>query len=302
MRERQAVQIRVIRRFRRECIVAKWKVGILHPGIMGLSVAASAQNTGHTVYWASEGRSQKTYERAAKYGLLDACTLAVLCQTCSVIVSVCPPHAAEEVAEQVLAHSFQGLYLEANAVSPQRVMRIDRAMKEAGANFVDGGIIGGPAWKSGQTWLYLSGEKAEAAAACFSAGPLETKVIGESIGPASALKMCYAAYTKGTTALLCAILATAEEMGVREELESQWSREDSTFAGQAQKRARRVTAKAWRFMGEMEEIAATFVDAGLPGGFHTSAGEVYRRLANFKDEATPPSLEEVLAALVQAKD
>lgn len=198
--------------------MAKLKVGFLHPGAMGISLAATAQNSGHSACWVSEGRSQQTHERAARFDLVDAQTLERLCETCSMIVSVCPPHAAEEVANQVLACSFEGVYLDANAISPQRAKRIGQSMAEAGVAFVDGGIIGGPAWEPGRTWLYLTGKEAQRVAACFSAGPLETSIIGESIGKASALKMCYAAYTKGTTALLCAILAAAEELGVRKEL------------------------------------------------------------------------------------
>jgi len=95
---------------------------------MGISLAASAKNTGHTAYWVSEGRGQRTHERAAEFGLLDAHTLEEFCGTCSAIVSVCPPHAAEEVANQVLATSFRGLYLDANAISPQRAKRIGQAM------------------------------------------------------------------------------------------------------------------------------------------------------------------------------
>jgi 3-hydroxyisobutyrate dehydrogenase-like beta-hydroxyacid dehydrogenase len=277
--------------------MGKLKVGILHPGQMGVSLAATAKNSGHDVYWASAGRSRATRGRAEVFELLDAGTLEALCTRCSVIVSVCPPHAAEEVAHQVLATSYRGLYLDANAISPQRAQRIGQAMVAAGVSFVDGGIIGGPAWEPGRTWLYLSGEEAERAAACFAAGPLETSVIGALAGKASALKMCYAAYTKGTTALLCAILATAETLGVRPELEGQWSREGSNFPEQARRRVRGVTSKAWRFEGEMEEISATFAAAGLPGDFHAAAAAVYRRLAHFKGAEDLPSLEEVLAAL-----
>ena len=100
--------------------------------------------------------------------------------------------------------------------------------------------------------------------------------------------------------MLCAILATAEELGVRPELEAQWSRGDSDFAQQTRERVRRVTAKAWRFAGEMEEISATFEQAGLPGGFHAAAADVYRRIAHFKG-AEKPALDEVLEALVEAE-
>ena len=276
-------------------------VGILHPGAMGVSIAASAKNTGYTVYWASEGRSPQTHERANKVNLLDIHSVAKLCDECSVIFSVCPPHAAEDVAKEVIGHGFRGVYLDANAISPQRAIRIDQAMSDAGVEFVDGGIIGGPAWRPGRTWLYLSGKEAQRVASCFSAGPLETAVIGDSAGKASALKMCYAAYTKGSTALLSAILAVAETLDVREELANQWSRGGSDFAEKTNRRVRGVTAKAWRFVGEMKEIASTFESAGMPGEFHAAAAEVYRRIASFKDAQEVPPLADVLKALLDSE-
>jgi 3-hydroxyisobutyrate dehydrogenase-like beta-hydroxyacid dehydrogenase len=280
----------------------KENIGILYPGEMGSSVAASARNTGHTVYWVSAGRSAQTRERAQRLGLAEVPTLAALCETCPIIVSVCPPDAAEAVAYNVLAQGFTGLYLDANAISPQRSIRIGQAMTEAGGTFVDGGIIGPPAWEPGRTWLYLSGPDADKAAAWFAAGPLETSVVGEAIGKASALKMCFAAYTKGTTALLCAILATAERLDVRAELARQWSRNGSEIAEQRVRQVRQVTAKAWRFIGEMEEIAATFRDAGLPPEFHLAAADVYQRLAGFKGAPDTPPLDEVLLALLRGVD
>jgi 3-hydroxyisobutyrate dehydrogenase-like beta-hydroxyacid dehydrogenase len=280
---------------------AEMNIGILHPGEMGISVAASAMNSGHEVAWASEGRGEKTRARAQKYNLKDAGTLAELCKTCSVMFCVCPPHAAEEVARQVIAQGFKGMYLDANAISPQRTIKIGAMMQAAGISFVDGGIIGGPAWKRGQTWLYLSGKRANEIAACFSQGPLETRVIGDDIGKASALKMCYAAYTKGTSALLSAILTAAEHYNVQTELNQHWDMDEPEFASQTEHRVRRVTAKAWRFAGEMEEIAATFAAAGLPAGFHKSAAEVFRRMAGFKDSPSIPELDEVLASLQEKK-
>jgi 3-hydroxyisobutyrate dehydrogenase-like beta-hydroxyacid dehydrogenase len=276
-------------------------IGILHPGDMGISVAASMQNSGNTVYWVSEGRSAQTRARAETHGLKDAVSLSQLYTACSIIVSVCPPDAAEDVARSVVSHAFTGLYVDMNAVSPQRVKHIDQIMTEAGVRFVDGSIIGGPAWTPGTTRLYLSGEAAEQVANCFSAGPMEAVVIGPEIGKASALKMCYAAYTKGMTALLAGVLATAESLNVLTELESQWQHEGSDLAQNASQRVTRVTAKAWRFAGEMDEIASTFEDAGTPDGFHRAAADIYRRLADFKDAPEIPSLDTVLQALLQGR-
>jgi 3-hydroxyisobutyrate dehydrogenase-like beta-hydroxyacid dehydrogenase len=274
-------------------------VGILHPGRMGISVAASVKNAGYEVVWVSEGRSRSTRQRAEDQTLVEVRNLDGFCRKSDVIISVCPPHAAEDVAEAVLQHGFSGIYIDANAVSPQRVKRIAERMDEAGVPFVDASIIGGPAWTPGRTWLYLSGEEVGEIESLFKAGPLEWEVIGDRVGQASALKMCFAAYTKGTNALLCAIMAAAEELGVRGNLEKQWSRGGSEFAERTKERVRRVTAKAWRFEGEMHEIAETFEEVGIPGGFHHGAAEIYRRIALFKNESEVPALEDVLQALLK---
>lgn len=274
------------------------KIGILHPGEMGVSIAASAINSGHEVYWVSQGRSEKTGLRAEQHGLIELPSVEQFCQTCEIILSVCPPHAAEEVASSVLEAGFRGLYLDANAIAPQRATELGERMDEAGVRFVDGGIIGGPAWKPNETWLYLSGEHAPEIAACFSNGPLETKIIGSGIGKASALKMCYAAYSKGTTALLAAIVAAAESLDVRQELYTHWDRDSRGFSGQVNQRVSRVTAKAWRFEGEMRQIALTLQGAGLPVGFHNAAAEIYHRISGFKDDASTPPLEEVIQSLL----
>lgn len=275
------------------------KIGILHPGEMGVSVAASAIHSGHEVYWASQQRSDKTRQRAETYKLKEVGSLSNLCQTCEVILSVCPPNAAEDIARSVIEQGFKGYYVDANAIAPQRAKRVGAMLESNGIRFIDGGIIGGPAWKPKETWLYLSGKNAKVIADCFGQGPLETKIIGEEIGKASALKMCYAAYSKGTTALLAGILATAESLGVREELYQQWDMDDPSFSDQVNRRVRRVTAKAWRFEGEMHEIASTFQKAGLPNGFHEAAAEVYQRMAGFKDSPDTPKLEKVLMALLK---
>jgi 3-hydroxyisobutyrate dehydrogenase-like beta-hydroxyacid dehydrogenase len=273
------------------------RLGILHPGAMGASVAAALQRGGHSVAWASAGRSPQTRARAARLTLHDAGSLAALCAQAGTLLSVCPPHAAEALAGEVIACGFRGRYLDANAIAPARARRIAAAMAAAGIEFVDGGILGGPAWEAGTTRLYLAGPQAAALAALFAGGPLEAVVLSAEIGQASALKMCYAAYNKGRTALLAAVLAAAEALDVEQALAAEWSHDDADLPETARTRTRRVTARAWRFAGEMEEIAATLAEVGLPPGFHQAAAELYRRLADYKDRADPPPLPEVLAAL-----
>jgi len=273
-------------------------LGILHPGEMGVTVALAAQNSGYQVHWASEGRSPETHARAEKISLIDALSLVNLCATCSTLICICPPSAASEIAEQVAKLGFTGLYIDANAISPQHSQEIGQFLQEAGITYVDGGIIGSPAWKENTTRMYLSGEHADKAAAYFTAGQLAARVIGDSIGQASALKMCYAAYTKGTSALLCAILAAAEGLEVRQELLSEWSQSGSTLSEESTTRVHRVTAKAWRFEAEMDQIALTFKSVGIPDGFHTAAAEIYSRLSGYKDLPIP-DLDDVLSTLLE---
>jgi 3-hydroxyisobutyrate dehydrogenase-like beta-hydroxyacid dehydrogenase len=277
--------------------ITEQTIGIINPGAMGISVAATMQNSGFDILWAAQGRSAQSKARAAQHNLIDVRTTAELFRRCTVLVSVCPPHAAEDVADQAIAAGFRGLFLDANAIAPQRAVRMGSKLQAAGISFVDGSIIGGPAWQAGKTWLYLSGAEAQTAVTYFAAGPLETEVLSSEIGHASALKACFAAYTKGRTALLSLILAGAQTLGVRPSLERQWERYWPGFAAETQQSVRGVTAKAWRFEGEMHEIASTFESVGLPGGFHAAAAEIYARMAEFKDAAKVPELDEVLTAV-----
>ena len=177
--------------------------------------------------------------------------------------------------------------------------RLGRRCWRAGrGGFLDGGIIGPPAWKPGVARLYLSGSEAGSVAGLFEGSPLEAIAIGPEPGAASAPKMAYAAYTKGTSALLAGILALAEREGVAEALREEWAISQAELAAGGEARALGTAAKAWRFAGEMEEIADTFAGAGLPDGFHRAAAEIYRRLTEFKDVPEPPALEEALAALL----
>jgi 3-hydroxyisobutyrate dehydrogenase-like beta-hydroxyacid dehydrogenase len=267
---------------------------------MGASVGAAARSNQHTVLWASAGRSASTSARARRANLQDAGTVTELVKASEIVLAVCPPDAAEEVAREVADLGFSGVYVEGNAISPDRTRTIQRIVEKAGAHYVDGGIVGGPAWtREAKTHMYLSGPRAQEVAGCFAGSPLTTPVISERIGAASAVKMGYAAYTKGTTALLTAILGMVEKEGVRAELAGQWG---DTFTQQTVRRVCANTAKAWRFVGEMHEIAATFRGAGLPGGFHEAAAEVYERLEAFKDHSEPPPIEAVLQALLKATE
>ena len=177
------------------------------------------------------------------------------------ILSICPPHAARDVA--VAAAGFAGVYVDANAISPAHAAEI--ALLHPG--FVDGGIVGGPPREPGTT-LYLSGRGAPAVAALFAGSLLEPRVVTD----ASALKMAYAAWSKGTTALLLSIREVARHF----EVEEDWGLAAPELVERLPRAERSAATKGWRWVGEMEEIADTFAAAGQPDGFHRAAAQVYR--------------------------
>jgi 3-hydroxyisobutyrate dehydrogenase-like beta-hydroxyacid dehydrogenase len=249
-------------------------IGLLHPGEMGAAVGATLRGRGQDVLWASAGRSAETRQRAAEAGLGDARSLEELVRGSDVILSVCPPHAALEVAGSVAG--FQGLFVDANAVAPATAREVAAVVAAGGAECVDGGIVGPPPRAPGTTRLYLSGAKAEMVAGLFAGTVVDARVLSDEVGTASALKMAYAAWTKGTAALLLAVGELAREEGVELALHEEWSLSLPELSERSQQAARSAEAKGWRWVAEMEEIASTFDAAGLPDGFHRAAAEVFR--------------------------
>lgn len=279
------------------------RIGFLHPGSMGVSLAASVVAAGNDAVWASDDRSTTTRARAQEHGLSDVQSLQRLCTECDGIVSICPPAAAETVARDVAACGFAGVFVDANAISPGRAQVIAQTITDGGGRYVDGGVIGGPAWTAGKTFLHLSGEHAEQVPPWFAGGLLETNVLGAGATQASALKMCFAAYTKGTSALFLGILATAEALDVRQALVQQWALNPELVGPLAERAAHGaggVTSKAWRWIDEMEEISKTFEDAGLSGGFHQAAADVFRRIESLRDADDPP-VDDVVRVMLQGR-
>ena len=266
-------------------------VGVLHPGAMGAALGRELRSAGHDVVWASEERSAETAARAAQAGLRDAGTAAQLARVSDVVLSVCPPHAAADVAAQVAGRA--SLFVDANAVSPATAREIADVVARAGARAVDGGLVGPPPAADAPTSLLLSGPGAEDVAGLFAGTHVRARVLGAEIGTASAAKMAYAGWTKGSAALLLAVRAVARAEGVEDALLAEWAITHPELPSMSERAARAAAGKAWRWIAEMEEIAASFEAAGLPAGFHDAAAAVYERLA-----AVPSAdLDAVLAAL-----
>ena len=272
-------------------------IGILHPGEMGSSVGAAARANGNTVLWCSKDRSPETNRRAREDQLEAVNELSELLTRSDIVLSVCPTAFATEVARNVIDLGYRGVYVDANAVSPETTRRIGQALKGHEIDFVDGGIVGPPARSPGSTILYLSGAGSPKVEEIFRNSPLETRCVGGEPGQASAVKMAFAAWTKGSSALLLATRALARAEGVSEALEHAWARFSPGLEERANAAASATAPKAWRFIEEMHQIATTFATAGLPSEFHEGAAEVYERMRDFKGGEA--DLDAVLAALLE---
>lgn len=271
-------------------------IAVLHPGEMGSGVAAQLVSAGHRVLWCSAGRSAATRKRAAEAGLIEKLSVGEALREAEIVFSICPPHAVQDVAREVAGLGFKGVYVDANAVAPKTVREVGAIVSAAGARWVDGGIVGNAPGPKKSTRLYLAGPGAADIAALFAGTYLSTIVLDGPVGAASALKMCYAGWTKGSTALFADIRSLARAEGVDEALIAEWkiSKPSAVKDSEAVMNAAR---KAWRWVAEMEEIAASFEDQKLVGNFHHGAAEIYRRLAEFKDTPTPPGMDEITGLL-----
>jgi hypothetical protein len=297
-------------------------IGLLHPGEMGAAVAACLTGRGYQVLWVPAGRGPATQARAAAAGLTAAAgpdaagQTADLARRADIILSICPPHAALPTARAVAAAGFTGVYVDANAISPGTAEQVRAIAGAAGARYVDGGIIGlppppvaGEAASPGGTRLYLAagpeggdgGGPAAQVAVLFEGTPLTPEILrNENRTAASALKMAYASWTKGSAALLLAARALARAEGVEDSLLAEWSLSQPGLAGRSLGAARSAAAKGWRWVGEMEEIAASMTADGLPGGFHQAAAEVFRRSSPAPEAGGPDDalIGAVLATLL----
>lgn len=272
-------------------------IGIAHPGEMGGAVAAALSGEDARVVWASAGRSVDTRARAEDGGLRDVETLEELAAQSDLLLAICPPHAAVELAEELAG--YRGVYVDANAIAPQTAMEVAAIVTAGGAEYVDGSIIGPPPSAAATTRLYLSGERAAELATLLSAPLIEAIALDGPTTAASAIKMVHAGWTKGSAALLLTMRAAALELGVEEPLLAEWERSQPDLAAKADRAAQQAAAKAWRWTAEMEEVALTLESAGLPDGFHRAAAEIFTRTPPGIDASGAELLASLLAALPQ---
>jgi 3-hydroxyisobutyrate dehydrogenase-like beta-hydroxyacid dehydrogenase len=249
---------------------------------MGAAVAACAATNAVAVLWCENRRSTASVERAARFGLSPVATLAELLGRSDIVISLCPPAAAEDLARDVAEHRFAGVYVEANAISPERTQRIAALLPDA--TVVDGGVIGSPPVGGKTPTLYLSGP-AEATAcieALFANTAVQAAVLGTEVGKASALKLSYASFQKTSRVLVALAVGMAREHGVDEELIEVASRRTDSYLSESQYVAK-TAARAWRWGPELEEAADALAAVGLPPEMLRAAAATLARWNDAKD-------------------
>ncbi|WP_331751658.1 DUF1932 domain-containing protein (plasmid) [Streptomyces globisporus] len=259
-------------------------IGILHPGTMGAAVAACAATNAAAVLWCEAGRSTASAARAARFGLAPVAELAELLDRSDIVISLCPPAGAEDLARDVAKHGFAGVYVEANAINPVRTQRI-AALLEHGVTVVDGGVVGSPPVGGKTPTLYLSGPAAatERIEALFADTAVQTSVLGTEVGKASALKLSYASFQKTSRVLVALAVGMAREHGVDQELIEVASRRTDSYLSEPQYVAK-TAARAWRWGPEVEEAADALAAAGLPPEMLRAAASTLARWHEVKDD------------------
>ncbi len=270
-------------------------IAILSPGDMGHAVGLTLVNHGFNLITCLRGRSKRTRNLSKIGQIRDVPTLEGLVTEADLILSILVPSQAVSIAEKVATAMTitqkHTIYADCNAISPDTTQVINRIITNAGSEFIDASIVGAPPGRGTPPRLYISGPAAESLLPLDKTG-IDIQPLGASIGRASALKMCYAALTKGTSALHLALLTAAEAMGVSAELRDELVYSQSETYRRMENELPAIPVKAGRWIREMEEIAASFEQVGVTGKFHQGAADMFALLNRtpFARE-TPESLD-----------
>ena len=282
-------------------------VGILSPGDMGHAVGQRLREHGLRVIANLSDRSERTRQLASKAGIEEVSSYEALVKEADIVLSILVPAqagaAAQAVADSLNETGAELLFADCNAIAPQTTRQIGRVVEDAGGRFVDASIIGPPPRREGTTRFYASGTHAKQLARLNEYG-LDVPVVSERIGDASAVKMCYAGLTKGLTALCTELLVAAEALGVRRALLEEYGTSQAAMLQRMEGGLPGMPPKSRRWVGEMEEIAATMASVGLTPKFHEAAADMYRFVGGTSladrtpEDPEEPNLEEMLQVLV----
>ena len=262
------------------------RVAIFAPGDMGHALARVLIAKGLTVTTNLADRSDRTRALARAAGIVDAGDDVKAVDGADVLFSILPPSLALELAQRLasslaLARS-KPVYVDLNAIAPASAVEVGEVIEGIGVPFVDGGIIGGPPKSASGMGprLYVSGHEDDVGRVMeLRKFGLDMRAVPGGVGAASALKMSYAAVTKGLTALAIQSLASAKAYGVDKELDAEMVASLRMLRERFDRSLPDMAPKAYRWIGEMEEIARTFADVGLDPQIFMGAAETYRLVA-----------------------
>jgi 3-hydroxyisobutyrate dehydrogenase-like beta-hydroxyacid dehydrogenase len=267
-------------------------VAVMSPGDMGHAVAAVLRQSGLRVITRLDGRSERTRTLAERAALEEVADDATLVREAEILLSIVVPARAmalaQRIADAVRESAADLVYVECNAIAPQTTRQIGEVLEAAGARFVDAGIIGPPP-KPGaaSTRFYASGKDAADFARLCHFG-LDVRIVGDEPGQASAIKMCYAALTKGTTALMTELTIAAERLGVGAALREEFAQSQEVMLERMRRAVPDMVPKAHRWVGEMQEIARTFGACGLTPSTFEGAAAIYALVADTPLSRTSP--------------
>lgn len=190
-------------------------IGILYPGEMGSSLGKLLREAGSSIVTTVEGRSPRTHRICHEAGLNVVDSLSEVLDRSDIVISLVSPASALSVAKDVAAHrdssSRNLLYIDANSISPMTVAQISELLERVAVDFIDASIFGLASQLRQRGTLYLSGPRAKELLGQFEPIP-RVKVVGDTPGQASALKMIVAGIPKGLSALFIETMLFAQDM------------------------------------------------------------------------------------------
>jgi L-threonate 2-dehydrogenase len=270
-------------------------IAIIAPGEMGSAVGRRLAEHGVRIVTVLAGRSAGSIARAERAGFTAVAGFEQLAAAADIILSIVPPGEAVGLAKQmapVLGRAARKpLYVDCNAVSPETASRIGEVLAATGCAYVDAGIIGPPPSASSRTVFYAAGDAAPKLQRLNQLG-LSLRVLDAPIGAASALKMSYAGITKGLTGIGAAMMLGATRSGADAALAQELAESQPQLLAWLTRQVPSMYPKAYRWVAEMEEIAAfAAADTAAPE-IYQGLARLYQRLATAAAETERTQLSE----------
>ena len=259
-------------------------IGLIGLGEMGAEIGRYLVMNDLEVISVYEGRSEISKKRASKYKIRDAGSIEQFCKISDLVISIIPPDKAVETANLYTSYKNKDgqIYCDLNAISTITAKKIKILLDEKKIDYVDGAIMGGPPTENYSPRIYLSGKLSEKLNFLNGKG-IELMVLKGSDFKASATKMVYASITKGSKALVAGALIAAKKNNVYDELMEELKYSEEYFSLVAKNQIPSIKHKAYRWVGEMNEISLTYKESGLTGGFHSEAENVYELIKNLPE-------------------